>query len=72
MENVPLKDLSMLGRPLNKTIIVDNLCNNYRLQPTNGIQILSWYNDDEDDILGKLYALLLSNWVFMVEIVSGF
>ena len=51
----------MLGRPLEKTIIVDNIGGNYRLQPKNGIQILSWYCDDEDEILGKLYALLISN-----------
>ena len=61
LDNVPIKDLSMLGRPLQKTLIVDNIAGNFRLQPNNGIHILSWYHDDEDDILGKLYALLISN-----------
>ena len=42
---MPIKDLSMLGRPLNKTLIVDNIGTNFRLQPDNGIQILSWYHD---------------------------
>ncbi len=62
----------MLGRPLQKTIIVDNIGANYRLQPDNGIQILSWYNDQEDDILGKLYALLLSKDIFYLEIIAEF
>jgi TFIIF-interacting CTD phosphatase-like protein len=50
----------MLGRPLNKTIIVDNISTNYRLQPENGIQIRTWHDDDNDEALGKLYGLLLS------------
>lgn len=50
----------MLGRPLPKTIIVDNLASNFRLQPQNGIHINSWYNDDNDVSLGKLYGLLKS------------
>jgi CTD small phosphatase-like protein 2 len=51
----------MLGRPMNKIMIVDNISNNFRLQPDNGIQIHSWYEDDDDEVLGKLYALLISN-----------
>ena len=58
----------MLGRPLNKTIIVDNLSKNYRLQPQNGIQILSWYDDDDDEALGKLYTLLQSNNLINLDI----
>lgn len=60
IDGVPIKDLSMLGRPLNKTIIVDNISTNYRLQPENGIQIRTWHDDDNDEALGKLYGLLLS------------
>lgn len=33
IDNSPVKDLSMLGRPLNKTLLVDNLAVNFRLQP---------------------------------------
>ena len=50
----------MLGGPLNKTLIVDNISANFRLQPENGIHIRSWYDDDDDEALGKLYAFLLS------------
>ena len=50
----------MIGRPLHRTLIVDNLPVNYRLQPDNGIHIRSWYDNDDDEALGKLYALLLS------------
>lgn len=31
------KDLSKIGRDLSKTIIVDNIAENYQLQPQNGI-----------------------------------
>jgi len=42
-EGAPIKDLSKLGRELNRTIIIDNLSSNFRLQPDNGILISSWY-----------------------------
>ena len=35
------KDLSKIGRDLSRTIIVDNLADNYKLQPNNGIPILN-------------------------------
>ena len=46
-----LKDLSILGRDLNKTIIVDNISENFLLQPENGISIKSWYDDEDDTAL---------------------
>jgi TFIIF-interacting CTD phosphatase-like protein len=56
-----IKDLSMLGRNLKKTIIVDNIEENYRyLQPDNGIMIKSWYDDLEDRELDKLLPFLVS------------
>lgn len=44
-EGAPIKDLSQLGRDLNRTIIIDNLSSNFRLQPNNGILISSWYGE---------------------------
>lgn len=41
-----LKDLSKLGKDLSKVVIVDNLPENFSLQPSNGIAIKSWFNDN--------------------------
>ena len=59
-QNLPiiLKDLSKIGRPLNKTIIVDNIADNFLLQKDNGIFIKSWYDDPYDTELKDLIPLL--------------
>ena len=44
-----IKDLSRIGRPLDKIIIVDNLTQNFRLQKENGIEIKSFFGDDNND-----------------------
>jgi CTD small phosphatase-like protein 2 len=72
-----VKDLSRIGRPLNKTIIVDNVAENFSLQPDNGIFIKSWFDDMTDTALlelapllkCKLFDLLFYNFV-PVEIVE--
>lgn len=53
-----VKDLSKIGRPLNKTIIVDNVAENFSLQPDNGIFIKSWFEDPQDTALLELAPLL--------------
>lgn len=53
-----VKDLSRIGRPLNKTIIVDNVAENFCLQPDNGIFIKSWFDDTSDTALLELAPLL--------------
>lgn len=53
-----VKDLSKIGRPLNKTIIVDNVAENFSLQPDNGIFIKSWFDDMSDTALLELAPLL--------------
>ena len=53
-----IKDLSRIGRPLNKTIIVDNVAENFSLQPDNGIFIKSWFEDPSDTALLELAPLL--------------
>ena len=37
-----IKDLSRIGRDLNKVIILDDLSSNFKLQKDNGIKIKSW------------------------------
>jgi len=53
-----IKDLSKLGRNLAKTIIVDNIAENFQLQPANGIVIKTWIIDLNDVALIKLTPLL--------------
>ena len=43
-----LKDLSILGRDLSKTIIIDNIADNYILHQDNGINIVSWFENPHD------------------------
>jgi CTD small phosphatase-like protein 2 len=57
-KGVFIKDLSKIGRDLNKTIIVDNIAENFSKQPENGILIKSWYEDPKDDALFELGPLL--------------
>lgn len=53
-----IKDLSKLGRNLARTIIVDNVAENFQLQPANGIAIKTWITDFSDVALTKLAPLL--------------
>lgn len=59
-QHVYQKDLSKLGRPLSKTLIVDNNPLNFRLQPANGIYIKSWYDDAQDEALARLGPILIT------------
>ncbi|KAH0480036.1 MAG: hypothetical protein KVP17_002158 [Porospora cf. gigantea B] len=50
-----VKDLKLVGRPLHKCLIVDNLQESFCFQPDNGIQIHEFRGDDKDTQL--LYLL---------------
>jgi Dullard-like phosphatase family protein len=52
------KDLSRLGRDLDKTLIIDNVQENFMMQPNNGIFIATWYDDAQDQALLDLMPLL--------------
>lgn len=56
--NVNIKDLAKIGRDLKKTIIVDNIAENFQLQPGNGIFVKTWFKDPADTVLLKLIPLL--------------
>jgi CTD small phosphatase-like protein 2 len=41
-------------------IIVDNIAENFQLQPENGIFIKSWFTDEKDTALFELAPLLVA------------
>ena len=60
INNEFIKDLSRLGRDLSRIIIVDNMEQNYKLQPDNGITIRPfWGKDVEDMALFDLLSILI-------------
>lgn len=54
-----VKDLSLLGRRLPDTLIIDNSPFSYMFQPDNAIPITSWFNDKSDRELYDLVPFLL-------------
>lgn len=55
-----MKDLSLLGRELARTIIIDNISDNFIIQPDNGIFISTWYDDMKDRYLDEITPLLIN------------
>ena len=59
-DNYLVKDISRIGRPLEKIIIIDNMPQNYMLQKENGIMIKPyWGGDDYDTALISLEDILI-------------
>ncbi|CDW73412.1 nli interacting factor-like phosphatase family protein [Stylonychia lemnae] len=57
-DGVYVKDLNLLGRDLKKTIIIDNIRENFERQDANGIEIVTWLNDPNDRELDNLQVFL--------------
>ena len=53
-----VKDLTKIGRNLNRCLIIDNLADNFKLQPNNGIQCGTWIDDMKDTQLNDLDIIL--------------
>merc|ERR1719235_1921311 len=58
------KDLRALGRPMNRTVLVDNSPVSLAMNPSNGIPIKSWISNPNDtqlqDLLGLLHDLVFN------------
>ena len=56
-----IKDISRIGRDMKKIIIVDNIANNFKLNPENGIQIAPYFGEysKNDTVLFELKKLLI-------------
>ena len=60
-DNKFVKDLTRIGRPLDKIIIIDNMPQNFRLQKENGICIKSFWGEDSlDNTLNILKNILIN------------
>ena len=49
VNNIIVKDISLIGRDISKIIIVDNMQQNFKLQKENGILISSFWGEDSND-----------------------
>ena len=68
VNNSFVKDISLIGRNLNKMIIVDNMQQNFKLQKENGILISSfWGEDSNDKALLQLGRILVTIATDMIE-----
>jgi RNA polymerase II subunit A small phosphatase-like protein len=54
-----MQDLSLLGRDLAGTIIIDNSPTCYMFHPANAVPIVSWFDDNSDRELLELIPFLL-------------
>lgn len=52
------QDLSLLGRPIEDTIIIDNSPASYIFHPNNAVPVSSWFNDPHDTELNDLCPFL--------------
>lgn len=48
----------MIGRELDKCIIIDNIASNFKMQPRNGIAISTWTGEPDDISLLNLIPVL--------------
>jgi Dullard-like phosphatase family protein len=61
IDNDFVKDLTRIGRPLDKIAIVDNMPQNFRLQKENGINIKAFWGEDiYDNALIELSPILIN------------
>jgi Dullard-like phosphatase family protein len=67
INNVIVKDISLIGRNISKIIIVDNMQQNFKLQKENGILISSFWGEDSNDKallqLGRILVIIATDMI---------
>mmetsp|Transcript_8213 Transcript_8213/g.14865 ORF Transcript_8213/g.14865 Transcript_8213/m.14865 type:complete len:327 (-) Transcript_8213:990-1970(-) len=53
-----VKDMTLLGRPMSKVILVDNSPVTYAFQPENALPCTTWISDGNDDELNDILSIL--------------
>ena len=68
VNNIFMKEISKIGRDVKKSIIVDNMAQNFKMEKENGILISSfWGEDSNDKSLFYLGKILVSVAIDMME-----
>ena len=67
VNNIIVKDISLIGRDISKIIIVDNMQQNFKLQKENGILISSFWGEDSNDKallqLGRILVTIATDMI---------
>ena len=72
IENDFVKDLSKLGRPMDKIIIIDNFPQNFKLQKNNGIVIKPFLGENKNDqALEDLIPILINIAKDEIDVRNG-
>jgi carboxy-terminal domain RNA polymerase II polypeptide A small phosphatase len=58
INDIYVKDMSILGRPIESVFIIDNSPHAYSLQPENAFPCTSWFDDYEDNELLEFIPVL--------------
>lgn len=58
INDIYVKDMSIIGRPIESVFIIDNSPHAYSLQPENAVPCISWFDDYEDDELLTFIPIL--------------
>jgi len=58
LNDIYVKDMSMMGRPIESIFIIDNSPHAYTLQPENAIPCITWFDDYEDNELLEFIPVL--------------
>jgi len=58
INDIYVKDMSIMGRPIESVFIIDNSPHAYALQPENAMPCVSWFDDyEENELLGFIPVL---------------
>ena len=70
VNNIIVKDISLIGRDISKIIIVDNMQQNFKLQKENGILISSFWGEDSNDKallqLGRILVTIATEMILEI------